>query len=545
VDAFSLDGLISELRPLVVGRHVARVRAADAQAVVLEMQGARAPSLWLDAGRAAPGLYALGRAQARALSDERALSGPSRQALLHLRKHLEGGRVTRLGRVAGERVIVFEAGETALGLRLSGTPALTVAASGQALATLGDGRPAWPPPSDDVDREWERVGDPALAEAVAAATRAGTAPSRAVLRICPGLGPVLARIMAEADPPAWASWRERLREPRPVILAPGPPEECADAELAPPDALALLPVSIERPGRTAWPQPSWTEAGGSFLRARLRGHRFDRDRRTRLEEASRRTRRLAQLLAHLEEDFEGLPAAGDLRRHAEALLAAGPGAADGRAELEVADPYEPESRLRIRIDPRLGLGANADRLFEKARRMERARAQVQARLEQTRTRLEAARGAETSLRAARHQADLSRESGPAAPEPVPPGPGGTRHYLTSGGLSVLVGRGARENHHLTFAVARPEDLWLHARDVPGAHVIVRDPEGRAAPRDLREAAELAAFFSAAARQGQVDVHVTRRKHVRATRGGAGRVTVGHVDTLRVVPRDPEGRLRRR
>jgi predicted ribosome quality control (RQC) complex YloA/Tae2 family protein len=88
-------------------------------------------------------------------------------------------------------------------------------------------------------------------------------------------------------------------------------------------------------------------------------------------------------------------------------------------------------------------------------------------------------------------------------------------------------------------------VWLHARDVPGAHVILRDPEGRAAPEDQREAAEVAAFFSQAAPQSQVDVHVTRRKHVRAARGGAGRVVVGHSETLRVVPRDPEGRLRRR
>ncbi|MFN8095297.1 MAG: hypothetical protein U0599_24310 [Vicinamibacteria bacterium] len=41
------------------------------------------------------------------------------------------------------------------------------------------------------------------------------------------------------------------------------------------------------------------------------------------------------------------------------------------------------------------------------------------------------------------------------------------------------------------------------------------------------------------------MHVTRRKHVRPGRGGPGRVFVSHSDTLRVAPRDPEGRLRRR
>ena len=108
-----------------------------------------------------------------------------------------------------------------------------------------------------------------------------------------------------------------------------------------------------------------------------------------------------------------------------------------------------------------------------------------------------------------------------------------------------MGRGARENHRLTFAMARPEDLWLHARDVPGAHVILRDDEGRAGAEDIREAAEVAAFFSEAREQARVDVHVTRRKHVRPAGSGPGRVRIAHSETVRVAPRDPEGRLRRR
>jgi predicted ribosome quality control (RQC) complex YloA/Tae2 family protein len=110
---------------------------------------------------------------------------------------------------------------------------------------------------------------------------------------------------------------------------------------------------------------------------------------------------------------------------------------------------------------------------------------------------------------------------------------------------MLVGRGARENHRLTFQVARPEDLWLHARDSAGAHVILRDPEGRAGAEDVREAAEVAAFYSRARADGQVDVHVTRRKHVQPLGGGGGRVRVVHSETVRVTPRDPEGRLRAR
>jgi len=167
------------------------------------------------------------------------------------------------------------------------------------------------------------------------------------------------------------------------------------------------------------------------------------------------------------------------------------------------------------------------------------------RLRETRSSLAQARSREASLLDARDTAELAAHEGSDGSEAEASAPGGPRHYLTTHGLSLLVGRGARENHHLTFRVARPEDLWLHARDVPGAHVVLRDGEGRAGAEDLREAAEVAAFFSEARGAALVDVHVTRRKHVRPARGGPGRVFVSHSDTLRVPPRDPAGRLRRR
>jgi len=211
---------------------------------------------------------------------------------------------------------------------------------------------------------------------------------------------------------------------------------------------------------------------------------------------------------------------------------------------DVYDFLSPDpSTLVIAVDPRLSLPRNADRLFEKARRAERAARRLEERLRETRRALTEARREEEAVGAARNAADLP------APPVAPPGDdpragAGPRTYLTTRGLTLLVGRGARDNQQLTFASARPDDWWLHARDVPGAHVVLRDPEGRATDADRREAAEVAAFFSAQAREAQADVHVTRRRNVRP--GGApGRVRVLQSETLRVPPRDPEGRLRRR
>jgi predicted ribosome quality control (RQC) complex YloA/Tae2 family protein len=366
-----------------------------------------------------------------------------------------------------------------------------------------------------------------------------------VLAACPGLGPELARSLAGGDV-SWDALKELLAEPHPTLVLPGPFESLRDAELAPPGAVSLLPARLPGLAGTVLRPASWREAAAVFLTARRRGGRFRARQAAVIDARRRELRRLAALDEHLAHDLAGLPSADVLRRQAEALLASAGSIDATPGEVTVPDPYDPARRVRVRVDARLSIPANADRLFEKARRLERARRQVEARQADTRDKLRASREREARALASRDLADLEAPAGrPAARREENAAGGGGRHYLTARGLSVLVGRGARENHRLTFAVAGPEDLWLHARDVPGAHVILRDPEGRAAAEDVREAAELAAFFSDARAQPQADVHVTRRKHVRAARGGHGRVRIAHSDTVRVTPRDPEGRLRRR
>lgn len=387
--------------------------------------------------------------------------------------------------------MVLEAGSVVLVFRLSGAPAATLAVDRAPVASFGEGREAWPPPEPDAQRE--------------------------------------------------ASW-SAPDELRPSLRIGGPLEGRHDADLVA-GAVALGPSAGSVVAGVLHPS-TWTEAAALFLEARVRGIRFERRRTTILGWARKEARRLERLEAHLARDLAGLPAAETLRRSGEALLAAPGSAPTGAAEAEVPDPYEPAQLLRVPLDPRLSLPANADRLFAKARRIDRGRRHVEARLAETGAALALARGQEARAQDARDLADL--EPVPTARVGDSEGPrSGPRHYLSSRGLSILVGRGARENHNLTFAVARPEDLWLHVRDAPGAHVVVRDNEGRAGAEDIREAAEVAAFFSDAQSDPKVDVHVTRRKHVRPSGGGPGRVKVAHSETLRVVPRDPEGRLRRR
>jgi hypothetical protein len=546
VDAVTLDGTLAELRSVLVGRYLSRPRLAGGSAVAFDVKGSRDRWLWLDAGRGTAGIYWLERETARALADRSPLAVPgrSRQTLLHLRKHLDGVRVVGLARVAGERVVVLEAGESRLTLRLGGSaPALSLVRDGVVLGSLGEGPEAWPLPGSP-EREWEGI-DPAGFEAAVAAARAeGRSLVRAVLAACPGLGPQLAR-ETDGSAASLAALRGRLRDGAPTLLVPGPQSTWHDADLADPAAVTLAPIALGGGDRTVLRPSSWLEAGALFLAARCRGLEFERRRRSALDEARRQIRRLEQLQANLVKDLAGLGDEGDLRRRGGALLAFARGADPGRESVELPDPHDSGRVLVVALDPRLGGLANAERLFDKARRVERARHRIDLRLRETRSALLSARGGEALVLDARDTRELPGRGDEAGVGDRGDSGAGPRHYLTGRGLSVLVGRNARENHHLTFRVARGEDLWLHARDAPGAHVVLRDNEGRAGADDLREAAEVAAFFSEARGESLVDVHVTRRKHVKPAKGGPGRVFIGHSDTLRVAPRDPEGRLRKR
>lgn len=549
-----LDGLLAELRPVLVGAHLGRIRIAGPEAVAFEVSRPRRSRLWLDAGRGTAGLYHLTAEEARALEAlaVREPAGRTRQLLLLARKHLEGARVSDLRRIPGDRVVVLETSSARLVLRLSGPgPALALVVGDEEIASAGSAAPAWPLVPARPEREWLQVDvDRLLAETAERAADDPGAQRRALLRECPVLGPALARALVRSG--SATALRRALASPAPLVLARRPPEEVPDRDLAEAGAVTLSPVLLSPEEGIPNRYPSWRDAAAAFLRARLRGAAFQAEHSRRLEAAKREGRRLRQLVTRLEGDRAGLPEAADLRHHAEALLAHPGHLPPGQEQAVLPDPRDPSHSLTIRVDPRLSAPQNADKLFAKARRIERARVEVARRVAEAEQALERARREEAAVAGAESLSAWADRPAPARrpPKGRPSSPKGTtpaagpRRFLTTRGLTVLVGRGAKENHALTFSVAAPDDLWLHARDVVGAHVILRDPDGRANAEDIREAAEMAAFFSDGAGNRGLDVHVARRKHLRAG-GTAGRVHVTHGETVRVRPRDPAGRLRER
>ena len=363
---------------MLAGRHVARCRLVGAWALEIEVSGHRA-RLRLDAGRGTSGLYLLECDEPRDAGEgEDAATGRARHAFLLFKKHLCGARVAGMARVPGERTVVLDAGRAVVVLRGSGpAPALTLAAGGAAVATIGAGAPAWPVPVAAPEREWDRIDALGFAEAVTVAATDRSLP-RAILAVCPSLGPLLAREL-DGSAASLEALRVRLALPRPSVHAPAPIEACHDADLSPVNAVALAPIPLDGYG-IAFHPPSWREAASLFLRLRLRGERFDLRRRRLLDGARREVRRLAQLEDNLGRDLDGLADPRGLRRQAEALLALPGALGPGAEEADVPDPYAPEVRLRFAIDPSLTAPANADRFFRKARRLEQGREEVTRRL---------------------------------------------------------------------------------------------------------------------------------------------------------------------
>jgi predicted ribosome quality control (RQC) complex YloA/Tae2 family protein len=122
---------------------------------------------------------------------------------------------------------------------------------------------------------------------------------------------------------------------------------------------------------------------------------------------------------------------------------------------------------------------------------------------------------------------------------------GARQYISTDGFEILVGRAAHDNDNITFKVARPNDLWLHAADYPGSHVVVRNSTRKEIPhRTIIEAAQLAAYFSQANKDPKVDVHYTARKFVSKIRGAApGLVRLSRQKSITVEPREAATRIR--
>ncbi|BAZ28898.1 fibronectin-binding A domain-containing protein [Cylindrospermum sp. NIES-4074] len=105
-------------------------------------------------------------------------------------------------------------------------------------------------------------------------------------------------------------------------------------------------------------------------------------------------------------------------------------------------------------------------------------------------------------------------------------------YRTPSGFEVLIGRNNRQNDQLTFRVAGDYDLWFHAQEIPGSHLLLRlEPGAVPEEADLQFVANLAAYFSRARQSDQVPIVYTQPKHVYKPKGAKPGIAIYKQETI--------------
>ena len=274
--------------------------------------------------------------------------------------------------------------------------------------------------------------------------------------------------------------------------------------------------------------------------------------RSKLSKSIRRQRTLRE---HLHED---LARHGDPEQHKRTgdLLLANVATAEREGnKVRITDYYgDGAPVIEIEVDENRSLQDEAAARFRQYTKAKRAAEEIAERLKQVDREITALEQRLEQLDHIIQSRDQTALDGFEKPKPAPkvqPKKSakpekltGVRRYLSTDGYEILVGRAARDNDNLTFRVAQPNDLWMHAGDYPGSHVVVRNPTRKEIPhRTIIEAAQLAGRFSQASDDTKVVVHYTERKFLSKPKGAApGLVRLSRFRSITVEPKESIPRL---
>ncbi len=251
---------------------------------------------------------------------------------------------------------------------------------------------------------------------------------------------------------------------------------------------------------------------------------------------------------------------GDLERHGDAdrwkrygdLILANVGNATRRGDfVMVTDYFDPSApTIEIEGEANKPLSEIAESYFRRYVKARNAGRVISSRIAETEAAIKAAEKQLREIDAAIEAGDIDFLTSLNAPKqkPVPIGRKkkaeaafkGARRFVSTDGFEILVGKKAKDNDYLTFRIAKSMDLWLHAADYPGSHVVVRNSNRKVIPNQtLIEAGQLAAFYSDAREQPKAAVNYTQKKFVNKPRRGApGLVSLASFKTILVEPKVP-------
>ena len=563
MDTFTISALEDELKETVVGGRIQDVIDVDALGIGLEIYANRKRRyLYLSADAMNPRLH-LVDAKLR-----RGLHQPTQLGLL-LRRFAEGGLILRVMQPAWERLLEIEIGSQEGTFRLVAEMMprranVLLLRDGMILDCLKRVGPdenryrlSLPnhvyvaPPPIRGQLEPSTVTEADIQNLLASAEKKSAQARRILPGRILGMSPLLAReivFRATGDPgmraadvdagQLYAAFRAALK---PLLQRRWQPGIGSVQSLA--EAFSVFPLTC-----MDWAEMDSVSAALQGYFGQIMGVDAYKEAKKPVQAAIEETR--AKLRAKINSLRRGMRDQGELHRlkqSGELVLAYQFALSPGQRELRAQyDPEEPE--LLVTLDPERSPLENAQAYFRRYEKAKSAAAAVPALIDESLLELDFVDQLENDLMGAVNwpeiddviQILLARGHWQGARMKRIGGGGrqGPLRVVSRDGYLVWVGRNSRQNEKLTFKLAKAQDIWLHARDVPGAHVVIRNDGRRISEELIAEAAAVAAWYSKRRNETNVQVDYTRLKYVKAIKGGGpGMATYRKESSLVVQPRD--------
>lgn len=217
----------------------------------------------------------------------------------------------------------------------------------------------------------------------------------------------------------------------------------------------------------------------------------------------------------------------------------------GAKEVVLPNYYEEDRPIKIALDPALTPNQNAQKYFHRYQKLKNAVKLIGEQIQEAKDEIQYLESVLSQLEIAgpmdieaikeelTAEGYLKKKTQKKQKKKKPSQPD---QYFSSDGTLILVGKNNLQNDQLTMKTAKKTDYWLHAKNIPGSHVIIKSDQ----PSDetITEAAELAAYFSKYRYSAQVPVDLVQVKHIRKPNGAKpGYVIYENQKTVIVTPEE--------
>ncbi|WP_270941861.1 Rqc2 family fibronectin-binding protein [Romboutsia lituseburensis] len=219
----------------------------------------------------------------------------------------------------------------------------------------------------------------------------------------------------------------------------------------------------------------------------------------------------------------------------------------GMESVEVDNFYDPEYKsVKIKLNKNLTPSENAQKYFKKYTKMKTAKVEINNQIKISEEEIHYLENILLSIENCENLAELldireelgkvgylksqnkSKKETKLTTKP--------HEFLSSDGFKILVGKNNKQNDHLTLKVADNNDIWLHTKNIPGSHVIIKCEGKEVSDETLFEGAMLAAYFSKSKISSQVPVDYTKKKNIKKPNGAKpGMVIYETNNTIYVTP----------